>query len=165
MDKKKFQLKLNLFDTVILAVALCAAMVLGYMMFKPAPQQQEEGPVANTVEYVIRFNKMIEGAGSLIQPGDKLVDTIKNYNLGTVVGVEILPCQVPVIDNENKKTVQAVVEGYEDVLVTVQGTGTMSESCFVLDGGYNLRVDAMTYVRGNGYMGSGPVVFIKREVG
>lgn len=164
MDKKKFQLKLNLFDTVILAVALCAAMVLGYMMLKPAPQQQE-GPVVNTVQYVVRFNKMIEGAGSLIKPGDKLVDTVKNYNLGTVVGVEVMPCNVPVIDNENKRTVNAVVEGYEDVLVTVEGTGTMSESCFVLDGGYNLRVDAITYVRGNGYMGSGPVVSIVREVG
>lgn len=164
MDKKKFQLKLNLFDTVILAVAFCAAMVLGYMMLKPAPQQQE-GPVVNTVQYVVRFNKMIEGAGSLIKPGDKLVDTVKNYNLGTVVGVEVMPCNVPVIDNENKRTVNAVVEGYEDVLVTVEGTGTMSESCFVLDGGYNLRVDAITYVRGNGYMGSGPVVSIVREVG
>ena len=164
MDKKKFQLKLNLFDTVILAVALCAVLILGYMMLKPAPQQQEDGPVVNTVEYVVRFNKMIEGAGALIQPGDELVDTIKNYNLGTVVGVEILPCQVPVIDNENKKTVNAVVEGYEDVLVTVRGTGSMSESCFVLDGGYNLRVDTITYVKGNGYMGSGPVVSIVREV-
>ena len=165
MDKKKFQLKLNLFDTVILAVALCAAVILGYMVLKPASEQQEEGPVVNTVEYVVRFNKMIEGAGSLIQPGDELVDTIKNYHLGTVVGVEIIPCKVPVIDNENKKTVNAVVEGFEDVLVTIKGTGTMGESCFVLDGGYNLRVDAMTYVRGNGYMGSGPVVSIVREVG
>ena len=165
MDKKKFQLRLNLFDTIILAVALCVAVVLGYMMLKPAPQQQEEGPVVNTVEYVVRFNKMIEGAGALIQPGDKLVDTIKNYNLGTVVEVEVLPCKVSVIDNENKKTVNAVVEGYEDVLITVKGTGTMSESCFVLDGGYNLRVDAITYVRSNGYMGSGPVVSIVREVG
>ena len=165
MNKKKFQLKLNLFDTVILAVALCAALILGYMMLKPAPEQQEEGTVINTVEYVVRFNKMVEGAGALIQPGDQLVDTIKNYNLGTVVGVEILPCEVPVVDHENKETVNAVVEGYEDVLVTVKGNGTMSESCFVLDGGYNLRVDAMTYVRGNGYMGSGPVVSIVREVG
>ena len=121
-------------------------------------------PAANTVEYTIRFNRMLEGTGALIQPGDTLVDTVKNYNLGKVVSVEVIPSRMSVVDEFGKKTVSAILEGYEDAFVTVEGTGTMGDSCFLLDGGYSLRVNAPVYVKGNGYMGSGPVVWIEREV-
>ena len=160
----KFRLKLNLFDGIVLTLAFCAAVVLGYLMFKPAPVQQAEVPVANTVEYTIRFNRMLKGAGALIQPGDELIDTVKNYKLGKVVSVDVIPSQVQVVDQNEKKVVSVEVEEYEDAFVTVQGTGTMGDSCILLDGGYSLRVNAPVYVKGNGYMGSGPVVSIEREV-
>lgn len=164
MESKKVRFKLNLFDGIILALALCVALVLGYMMFRPAPAEQAETPSASTVQYTLRFQKMLEGTGSLIQPGDTLTDAIKNYNLGEVVATEILPAETSVVDEFNKETVTAVIEGYEDVLVTVKGTGSMGENSILLDGGYALRVNTVAYIKGNGYMGSGPVVSIEREV-
>ncbi len=164
MEKKKIRFKLNLFDGIVLALGLCAVLVLGYMMLKPAPAQQEGGAV-NTVTYTVRLEKVLEGAGALIKPGDELVDVIKNYKLGKVVSVEILPCTMPVEDHINKREVSALIEGYENVLVTVEGSGSMGENAFLLDGGYALRVNTMMYLKGSGYMGSGPVVSIEREVG
>ena len=54
-------------------------------------------------------------------------------------------------------------EGFEDVYVTVESTCTDSGEALLLDGGYDFRVGQTTYVRGPGYMGSGPVTEIVRE--
>ena len=58
----------------------------------------------------------------------------------------------------------AVLEGYEDVYVTVESTCTTSGDggALLLGGGYDFRVGQLAYVRGPGYMGSGPVTEIER---
>ena len=40
---------------------------------------------------------------------------------------------------------------------------TVSSDTLLLDGGYTLRVGATAYDRGEGYMGSGPIISIERE--
>lgn len=84
-NKYKFRLRLNLFDGVILVVALAVAAVLLWMAVKPQAVSNESSTAAATVRYTIRFQRWIEGTGSIIQPGDKLVDNIKNNELGQVV--------------------------------------------------------------------------------
>ena len=161
---KKFRFKLNLFDGIVLVLGLCAALVLGYMMLKPAAPQAETGaPAVSTVRYTVRFQKMLEGTGALIQPGDVLKDNIKNYNLGTVESVEIVPATMEVVDEYSKTVVRATIEGYEDALVTVVASCTEGPSSLLVDGGYTLRVNTTAYVRGEGYMGSGPIISIERE--
>lgn len=164
MNKKSFRFKLNLFDGIVLALALCVALVLGYLMLKPATPQAETGaPTVSTVRYTVRFQKMLEGTGALIQPGDVLKDNIKNYNLGTVESVEIVPATMEVVDEYNKANVRATLEGYEDALVTVVASCTEGPSSLLVDGGYTLRVNTTAYIRGEGYMGSGPIISIERE--
>lgn len=52
-------------------------------------------------------------------PGDQLADNIKNYDVGTVVSAQAVPCQSLILDQVNGEYVLADVDGYEDVLVTV----------------------------------------------
>ena len=92
-----------------------------------------------------------------------LVDTVKNYQMGNVVSVWAEPAVVQVLDQESRTYVDAVLEGFEDVYVTVESTCTDSGEALLLDGGYDFRVGQTTYVRGPGYMGSGPVTEIVRE--
>ena len=160
----KFRLKLNLFDSIVLVVALAVGAFLLWSALKPAASTPVGEPTAtSTVRYTIRFQRMLEGSGSLIQPGDALVDTIKNYQLGNVVSVEIVPAQSQILDHDSREYVLAEVAGYEDALVTVESPCTISSDTILLDGGYTLRVGATSYVRGSGYMGSGPVISIERE--
>ena len=56
-----------------------------------------------------------------------------------------------------------VMEGFEDVLVTVEAACTSNAESVTVGGGYVLRVGAMAYVRGEGYMGSGPIVAMEVE--
>lgn len=163
MEGNKFRFKLNLFDTIVLVLAFCVAAVLGYKMMKPAATEETATSSVETVRYTVQFQKMLEGTGSLIRPGDELEDTVKNYKLGTVVSTEIIPATMRVLDVERRKVVQAEIPGREDVLVLVEAPCTMGESSLLLDGGYKLRVNAPAYIRGNGYMAVGPIVSIERE--
>ena len=165
MDKKTFRFKLNLFDGIVLVLALCVGGFLGWNALKPAaPVEEGSAPAVSTVRYVVRFQRMIEGSENLVEPGDRLTDNIKNYNLGTVVATEVRPNYARVVDHENKQIVRAEVPGYVDLYVTVEcSSATLSENAVILDGGYILRANTTAYIRGEGYMASGPIVSIERE--
>ena len=165
MDQK-FRFKLNLFDGIVLVLALCVGAFLGYTYLKPAPAPTEEAGVVttSTVRYTVKFQKMMEGTETMVEPGDQLVDNIKNYKLGTVVSTEVGPCTTRVEDHVNKQVVRAEVPGHVDLLVTVESDrATLGADAVVLDGGYKLRVNSTAYIKGEGYMASGPVMFIERE--
>lgn len=91
------------------------------------------------------------------------MDNIKNYEMGTVVSYETVPAVNQVLDSVNHKYVQAEIEGFEDILVTIESPCTESDQGFILGGGYELRVGVTTYIKGEGYMASGPVVSVERE--
>ena len=159
-NNHKFRLRLNLFDAVVLLVILAAGAALAWFGLRGTPSAVSQ----ETVRYTVLFQRMQEGSGALIQPGDQLVDTVKNYRIGTVVSAEITPAQIQTFDQEEGVFRMVDVPGYEDVYVTVDSAATGTEEALLLDGGYDLRVGQTTYVRGPGYMGSGPVTEIVREV-
>ena len=153
-NKPKFRFRLNLFDSIVLVLALAVGAFLVWSAIKPAAAPAEGAvSAAGTVQYTIRFQKMIQGASERIKPGDQL---------GTVVSVETVPAQALIQDHEDKAFVLAGIEGYEDALVTVEAPYTEGEDSLLLGGGFKLRVGVTAYVRGSGYMGSGPVVSIER---
>ena len=164
MDQK-FRFRLNLFDGIVLVAALAVAAFLGYKTLKPAaPAEDPAAPVTSRGVYTVRFQKMIEGTETLVEPGDKLTDNIKNYNLGTVLSTEAKPARTRVVDEFGKQVLMAEIPGHVDLYVTVRSdAATLGDNAVVLDGGYNLRVNTTAYIKGEGYMASGPVVAIERE--
>ena len=160
-NNPKFRLRLNLFDAIVLVLVLAVGAVLVWFGLRSGGSGSATS--SNTVQYTILFQKMEPGTSALISPGDQLVDTVKNYKLGTVVTTRGEPAVVQVLDQETKTYVDAVLEGYEDVYVTVESTCTDNGEALLLDGGYDFRVGQTAYVRGPGYMGSGPVTAIERE--
>ena len=161
----KFRLRLNLFDGIVLVLALAVGALILWFSLRPTASTSETAVTATTatVRYTVRFQKWIEGTSSLIQPGDKLVDNIKNYELGSVVSSETVPAQSLQLDHSSREYVLATIPGYEDVLVTVEAPCTTSSEAITLGGGYALRVGSVAYIRGEGYMASGPIVAIERE--
>ena len=164
MDQK-FRFRLNLFDGIVLVLALAVAAFVGYKALKPAPVVEQTGaPAPSSVTYVVRFQKMIEGTETLVEPGDKLTDNIKNYAMGTVVSTEVQPARTRVVDEFGKQVVMAEIPGHVDLYVTVRSdSATLGDNAVILDGGYNLRVNTTAYIKGEGYMASGPIISIERE--
>lgn len=159
----KFRLRLNLFDGIILVLALAVGAFLLWTALKPAAQTESPVVSTSTVRYTVRFLRWPEGNGQLIQEGDQLIDSIKNYQLGNVLSYETVPATTQVLDQVNGRYVLAEISGFEDILVTVEAPCTMSDQGIILDGGYELRVGSTAYIKGEGYMASGPVISIERE--
>lgn len=157
----KFRLRLNLFDAIVLIVVLLAGAAFAWLSLR-GTQGNSAASNAKTVQYTVVFQKMAQGDSKLIHTGDKLEDAVKNYSLGTVVSVETKPAVTQVLDEVNRRYVDAELNGFEDVYVTVESSCTDNGETLLLGGGYDFRVGQIAYVRGPGYMGSGPVTAIER---
>ena len=158
----KFRLRLNLFDGIVLVLALAVAAFLVWTALKPAAPVQADPTVQDTVRYTVRFRRWASGTSVLIQPGDQIADNIKNYEIGQVVSAEAVPALVQVLDHDNRRIVWAELEGFEDVLVTIEAPCTVTDENTTVGGGYNLRVGAQAFLKGEGYMGSGPIVSVEQ---
>lgn len=158
---KKFRFKLNLFDGIVLVIGLVAVAVLGYFMLKPAAPT-EATPGVQTIRYTVRVEGAIAGTGAQIKPGHVLADSIKNYNIGTVESVETTVSRIKTFNEDEQRFVYAEQQGMEDIYITVTTPATIGENAVILDGAYSLRTNAMMYIRGEGFVGYGPVVSIER---
>jgi len=157
----KFRLRLNLFDSIVLILALAAGAFLLWNALKPdaAPEQAE----TSTIRYTVRLQRWAEGASVAVKEGARLTDSIRNYEMGRVVSVETEPAWEQVVDHVNRKYVRAVIPGYEDVLITVEAPGTVTKEAVTVGNGYVVRVGARAFVQGDGFLGSGYVYAIERE--
>ena len=164
--RPKFRLKLNLFDGIILVLALAAAVFLIWRALKPdAPVVPVSPTASSSVRYTIRFQRWIPGTSQAIQPGDQIADNIKNYEIGEVVSVQAVPAVIQVADQNSRRWVWTELEGLEDVLVTVEAACSISDEAITVGGGYEIRAGSLGFFRGEGYMGSGPIVAVEEVQG
>jgi len=160
-NNRKFRLRLNLFDCIVFILALIAIAVMFW--FSQRLSDSTIGDYEANIHYTVRISETIAGISSRIHPGDVLVDAIRNGGMGTVTDVKVYPSQTQVLDQKNRQFVMAPLDGYEDVELTVQASVSVGEGTITIGEGTSLRVGSTLYLRGPGYMGSGPVVAINRE--
>lgn len=161
---EKFRLRLNLFDSVVLVLALAAGAFLLWSALKPdaAPADGADASVV-TVRYTVCFQRWLEGTSSAIHAGDRLTDSVRNYDIGRVVSAEAVPSTGLRVDHDARRYVLATMEGYEDVMVTVDVPCTVTSEAITTTSGYVLRVGGTAYVQGDGYLASGYIRAIERE--
>ena len=165
MEQKRFRLKLNLFDGIVILLAVAVAAFLLWRMVRPAVPAQSDPTVTSTVRYTVRFQRWAPGMVDVIEAEDRLVDNVKNYEVGQVVSAQAVPARMQVLDAQNRRYVWTEVEGLEDVLVTAEAPCVVTSEAIILGGGYELRVGEIIYIRGEGYMGSGPIVAVEEVRG
>lgn len=157
----KFRLRLNLFDTLVLVLAVLA---VGLLLWWAVRSPSGDGAASSaTVRYTVCFQRWEAGSAAIIHPDDSIADNIKNYEMGHVVSVQAVPARTLTVDQEGRSFVRAELEGFEDVLVTVESDCTVSDGAVIVGGGYEVRVGSMGSYRGEGYMGSGPITAIEIE--
>jgi len=159
-EEQKFRFRINLFDAVVILIALAAGAFLLWNRFKP--ESTPLGPSPEGIRYTIRLQRLVPGTAELMEPGDLLEDNVKNYELGTVVSTTSMPATRVMLDEEEGRYVKAEIPGYYDVDIVVDSTATVTEETVQVGGGYTLRVGEVIYVRGPGYLGSGVVYGIER---
>lgn len=162
--QETFRLRLNLFDSIVLLAALAVGAFLLWRAVKPdsAPVQQAESAA---VRYTVCLQRCIPGTGDAVAEGARLTDSIRNYELGNVVSAEARPAQELLTDSVNKRWALTEIPGFEDVYITVESPGTITEAGVTLSSGYALRVGASAYIQGDGFLGSGIIYAIERGDG
>ena len=157
----KFRLKLKLFYGIVILLALVAGGLMLWTALKPQAPAPAGSTASSDVRYTIRFRRWAPGSSGAVKAGDKIADNIKNYEVGQVVSVQAVPALAQVPDQNSRRWVWAELEGFEDVLVTVESPCVISDDAITIGGGYQVRVGTVGYFRGEGYMGSGPIVAIE----
>ena len=164
MEQKKFRLRLNLFDGIVLLLALAAAGVLLWMTMRPAaPADGAAAPTVKPIRYTIQISRCVQGTGAMVHEGDILQDNSKNQELGRVVSFEVKPASALVLDQTEKAYELETIPNREDITFTLESECTTGDTDLTLTSGYAPRVGATVYVRGVGYVGVGTVISIERE--
>ena len=88
-EHNQFRLRLNLFDGIVLVLALAAAVFLMWRFTRPAASG--DGVSSASVQYTVCFQRWPAGSAQAIHQGDQLADNIKNYDVGTVVSAQAVP--------------------------------------------------------------------------
>lgn len=159
-NKPKAGLRPNLFDAIVLLVVLIAAAALLWVALLPAAETYTT-EMDSMLRYTVRMQRWPEGNGQMVKVGDVIADNSRGLPMGTVVEVRVVPAEMQTLDRENHRYVMARVDGYEDVLITVEGYGTVEKNTIRAYGRLVLKVGTTGYIRGPGYMGSGPVVALE----
>lgn len=152
--KFKFKDLFNLFDIVVLALALVlGAAVL--LISKGAGQKEI------TVRYLVEFTNMQNNTAELIQVGDELEDRVKKYDLGKVISVEVGPTVNYLADQVNGGSHDQLSQTLQTATVVLEATATDDPQSILVSGGYLIKIGTGVSAKGPGYSCYGTVLAIE----
>lgn len=154
MERKKW--KPNFFDIIIVIVVV--ALAGGVYLFTRKETAVETKPLT----YRLELAECPSGLGDKIMVGTELTDNVKNYPMGKVIAVETKQSVRLGEDKINARLVESPIEGYEDVIITVEAQVTESASEYKIPSGYVVRAGKDVAVKGNGFAGKGYILSIER---
>lgn len=148
--------KISFLDLLIVAlVALVLFFV--YTFFVQGEDQVQRSESKDTVEYVVEIKDVNEAFTSMPIVGDGLYNSSKNFYIGEVVKVAVMPASKTVVNNEEGTYVLVESEDEYTVLITVKADVEVSDR-FILVGSQKIRVGEMVPVKGKGYAGLSYIV-------
>jgi|GEM_PF-328546 len=154
---------LNVFDIVIILLAAAAAVLfLLWRSGRLTPKEEDVVQNTGTVRYSVEITNLDYGTEEKFQVGDELLDTIRNFALGTVTGVEIRETTVMSRNLETAEYFETTVPDRKTVILTVESPCTESGSAIVVDGGYTIRGGSTINITGPAYYGVGVILFVER---
>ncbi len=157
-EKPRSGLRLSAFDIVIIGLALAAGLAL--VFYFTSVKTPDSG--LTTVRYTIQLQRWHKEDIDAIEVGDRLEDGIKNYSIGTVVGVEAVPATNLILNQVTHKYDLVELPNLLDALVTVEAKAQVTDRALIIDGGYEIRVGKTVYCRGEGYTSIGPAISVER---
>lgn len=163
-NKQPFRLRLNLFDGIILALALLVAAAIVFFSLSSQEVAVVASPTSKEVTFTVRISNATPEVADAFQAGDALEDAVKNLALGTIVSSTSFPTTTLVLDQENTIYVENEYPDYVNIDVEITSYATVSEDEITLDSGYVITAADAIYIRGPGYLGSGMVIDIDRGV-
>ena len=147
----------NFFDILIVLLLILVAGAAWVISHRDNTQGE-----AVLRRYTIELTDLEETMADSVQVGDKVTDNIKNYDIGTVAGVEVLPYTQAVVDEENAVIRQQPTPGSIRLLVTVECLTVEGEKEIATTSGYTLRTGTSVSISAGELTSGGFILAVER---
>lgn len=158
IENKKFFGRFNIFDIIILLIVLVLAV--GVVIFLRNTEKTTN--TSNEKTYMIKLDKVIAGTSEKIKQGDKIYDNEINSFIGEVVSVEKKEYTRVVENYETNELVEASVEGYETIILTIKVELNDVGADLKTNNDYVIKVGKQVFLRGPSYASAGYIIQIER---
>ncbi len=159
-EKKRFALKLNLFDICILVVAVVGIAAL--LVWNSLSGGASEDPELKPLHYVIELEQLHEQTADKVAVGQELYDRVINHPFGIVKTTKKSPTKILSKDSIDGEFLFTEVPGRYNVIMDIEAEGYEFEDRFELKSGRHLRAGTFVYVVGPGYCASGYILSVER---
>ena len=131
----------NLIDALIIIVVI-AVIFIGWMVFS-------NGDNGNGTEITYKVNvlKAEKYLSPEIQIGDKVFDSVKNFEIGEITDVVVTDATESIYDPELNVYRTVTVPERDDILITIKGDGSLNDDTVVVNG-YELSIGKKMYIKG-----------------
>ena len=158
MDTAKKHRQLNLFD-VLFVLLILIFVIVAYMLSHGGISRQE----TITRNYLLELADLPDGMQDSVSIGCQVEDNVKNYELGIVTAIEIIPSTGSVLDEETRTIQQAVKPDQLTLLLTIQVDTVETEDTSDTVSGYPLRVGRFVSCTAGSLTASGYILAVDRE--
>lgn len=134
MEKKKRHP--NWIDIAFI-VLLVAVVAVAYIL-----SHSDSAATVETVKrsYVVELTNLDPHMADCLTVGDKVTDNVKNYDIGTVTALEVVPYENLCMDEEDGVMRAAQIPDKITLQVTIEADTTETERQIATASGYTLRV-------------------------
>lgn len=160
MNNKKVFGKINFFDFIIIFIVV-VVIIAGLLIYYSGDKKVVNK--GTKITYVMELIDNPVGFSELISLGDDIDDSIKNYSIGKIKGIEKTINTKISNDLVNNRIVESEVPNKERVLLTVETDIVDNGIDLIAGGGYDIRVGKYVEVRGKGYAGTGFILEVGRD--
>lgn len=152
-SKGKFRLFgwINPVDVLILVGVV--ALVWGAAVFS-APQKVSAKTGDAILRYTVELGEKEEGFHQKIETGAKLYDSVKGYEIGTIVEVYAMPYLEDAGDEASNIIRRVPVDGLEFVYVVVESPVQPADNAMYI-GQYDVMVNKEVFVKSKKFAGKG----------
>ena len=158
MDTAKKRKHLNLFDVLFVLIIL-VLVVAAYLISHGGFSKKE----ITTRTYLLELADLPDGMQDSVAVGSRVEDNIRNYDIGTVTAVEIVPSTGAVLDEGTHTIRQSVNPDQITMLLTIQADTVEKEDAVETVSGYPLRVGGSVSCTAGSLTASGYILALDRE--
>jgi len=147
----------NIVDIILILLVIVAGFI-GVKLFIGGGQ--EDTTATKTYTYVVQGRQVLDETVEVPVVGDKAFNSSTSAYLGVVKEVASEPYTEVIYSKENSAYQKLPVEGYSDILLTIEGNGTETEKDITVEG-TTVKVGMDLNVKGKGYAFKGIVVEVR----
>lgn len=154
--------KFRLFGVIGIADLLLAALLIVFVILAlrfSAPQSVSAKPGDTQVQYTIELYKKEPSFKDKVKVGTKIYDSLKGYEIGTIIDVYTEPYKEDVSDYDRGILTRAEVEGLDYVYVVVQANAQITDQATLI-GQYEIMVGKDVFVKSRDFAAGGFIVVI-----